>query len=501
MTAEGRSADSAARHHGDGLVPPDRGRAGAAQRTKATALLVVGSVAFAVSVAGLVAVFVTWSAELWSMVDLQVYMWGGRTASLAGTPYQGSYAIYHLHLSFTYPPMAAGVFELFADVPIGVMKWLISCATVVSLAGVMWLSLGRLGYRPSPGRLGATLFAAAVALWLEPVQQTLAFGQVNAVLMLIVVADLCLPDRCWLKGVGVGLAAGFKLTPLIFVPYLLLTRRYRGGVVALGTFGLTIATSFLLLPEAASQFWAKRLFLTVRRVGRPGYVGNQSLFGAAIRLFGSARAAHPYWIAVAIAIGLAGLLLAAWLSRRGHELAGVLTCALTGLLVSPVSWSHHWVWIAPTLVLLTEFAVRVGTTAMRPPRRLLNLLAVGAAALAVVAVLALYLAYPFHVTPGAPRLPAGLIWTVAPPAVEGSRLTGYQQLTGNLYVLAGLIGLLAVAAWLLTQPTGRRRRAWSGRRRRGRSGRPPSIPRSAADDPPAALARADPESADPRGER
>jgi hypothetical protein len=126
-----------------------------------------------------------------------------------------------------------------------------------------------------------------------------------------------------------------------------------------------------------------------------------------------------------------------------------VTCALTGLLVSPVSWSHHWVWIAPILVALTDLAVRAGKAARLSPRPPASWLAVTAAGLTFLVVLALYIAYPFRVAPGAPLLPAGLIWTVPSPAVQGSHMTGYEELTGNLYVLAGIVGLTAVAGWLL----------------------------------------------------
>jgi alpha-1,2-mannosyltransferase len=457
MAADRRAAGPALRR-GQGGPAWQGGRTQAADRRLANGLLAGGVVLFAVSVAGLAVLFVTQSAQLSNMIDLQVYLWGGHMARLTGTPYQGAYESF---LYFTYPPIAAVVFELFSDVQVALLKWLITSASIVSLAAVIWLSWGKLGYRRSRGRLGATLLVAAAVLWIEPVQQTLAFGQVNTMLMLLVVADLCLADRNWLKGVGVGLAAGFKLTPLIFVPYLLLTRRYRVAVVALGTVGLTIAASYQLLPRAARQFWAGRLFLSVSRIGNVAYVGNQSLYGAAVRLFGSAKAAQPYWLAAATLIGLAGLLLAAWLSRRGEELAGVLTCALTGLLVSPISWSHHWVWIAPTLVALIEFAIRTGKAKL-PPRLLADWLAVTAAGMAVIAVLALYVAYPFHAVPGAPRLPAGLIWTVPQQTLQGRRMTGYQELIGNLYVVAGLLGLIAVAAWLLTQLLSRAGRAGSG---------------------------------------
>jgi alpha-1,2-mannosyltransferase len=450
MTAEGRAVGRAMRR----ARPARRGgRTVAADRKLATWLLAAGVVTFAVSAAGLGLLFVN-RPELSSMLDLQVYVWGGHMAGVTGTPYQGTYATFNLY--FTYPPIAAAAFELLSPIQVVVLKWIISIASVASLAVVSWLSWGKLGYRRSRVRLGATLLVAAVVLWLEPVQQTLAFGQVNVLLMLLVVADLCLPDRNRLKGVGVGLAAGFKLTPLIFIPYLLLTRRYRAAGVAVGTFGLTIAASYLLLPKAAGQFWTGRLFLTVGRVGNAAYVGNESLYGAALRLFGSTGAARPYWLTGAIVVGLAGLLLAAWLSRRGLELAGIVTCALTGLLVSPVSWSHHWVWIAPMLVVLTELAVRAAKVVKLSPRLRANWLAVTAAGMTVLAALALYIAYPFHAAPGAALLPAGLIWTVPAPALQGSHMTGYQELIGNLYVLAGLIAVTAVAAWLLV-PVLRRR--------------------------------------------
>jgi len=480
MTAEDRATGDAARTDTGGSAWSGS-RPGAADRKVPNWLLAAGAVAFAVSVGGFAAVVVAHPAELWSMTDLHVYLWGGRLARRTGTPYLGGYEIFSVRLFFTYPPIAAAVFEAVSYLPVAVVKWLITGASVASLAAVIWLSWGKLGYCRSAGRLGATLLVAAVALWLEPVQQTLAFGQVNLVLMLIVVADLCLPDSNWLKGVGVGLAAGFKLTPLIFIPYLLLTRRYRAAAVALGVFGLTIAASYQLLPKAAREFWSGRLVLRVGRVGNIAYVGNQSLYGAVIRLFGSA--ARPSWLIAATLTGVAGLLLGAWLSRRGQELAGILTCALTGLLVSPVSWSHHWVWVAPVLVAVTELAVRVGAAVKSRPRLVADWVAVAAVGLAVLAVLALYIAYPFHASPGAPRLPAGLIWTVPQPALQGRRMTGYQELIGNLYVLAGVVGLAAVAVWLLAQVP---RRAW----RRGRAplrgafrlrsrGRPTARPASA----------------------
>ncbi len=419
-----------------------RGRAGTrpgrSRRPRRWALI-AGAVMFATSAGLLAAVFAAARSDLWAMLDLHVYLWGGKLTWRTGSPYQRLYRDFHLY--FTYPPMAAGLFAILQRLTVPVVQWLVTVASVVSLTVILWLTWGQLGHRRAASRLAATLALAAVTLWIEPVQQTLAFGQVNLVLMLVIVADLCQPDSRWWKGTGVGLAAGFKLTPLIFVPYLLLTRRFRAAAVAVVTFGVTIAGSFALLPRAARQFWLGGLFLDSNRVGNVDYAGNQSLQGAAGRLLGDTAAAHPYWLVNVAVVGAAGLGLAALLSRRGQEMAGILTCALTGLLVSPVSWSHHWVWVAPMLAAVAESAMRL---AARNPGRWWR--QAGWAAPAVI--LALFFAYPFHLAPGAPLVPEGLLWTLPSPALQGSGMTGLQQVTGNLYVLAGLAGLCLIGGCL-----------------------------------------------------
>jgi alpha-1,2-mannosyltransferase len=363
------------------------------------------------------------------MLDLHIYLWGGTLVRHSQDPYVHIYMPHRLR--FTYTPMAAAVFALFAAVNLPVVKLLLMAVGIASLVGVVWLTCGALGRERSAARLGATLATAAIALWIEPVRQTLSLGQVNLVLMLIIVADLCLPDTRWWKGVGVGLAAGFKLTPLIFIVYLLLTRRFRAAAVSAATFALTVLGSFVLLPVAARRYWLDGLFLNPNRLGNVHYVGNQSLYGALLRLLGSATAARPFQLLAELLAGVAGLLLAAWASRRGMEMVGILVCALTGLLISPVSWSHHWVWVAPMLVVLADFASRRLPLAGAASWRWACWL--GAAAVAAVF--------------------SGVLWAVPStgrhPAVQGYVMTGPQQLLGDLYVLAGLGGLGVITALLV----------------------------------------------------
>jgi alpha-1,2-mannosyltransferase len=377
----------------------------------------------AISLPAVLAVTETFTRTSSSMLDLRVYLWGGAYADHGQNPYEH---IFRHFLYFTYTPFAAAVFALLVPLNLMLTRWLITAASVASLVAVVWLTWGSLGHARSQARVGWTLGAAAVVVWIEPVRQTLSYGQVNLLLMLLIVADLCMPDSRWWKGVGVGFAAGFKLTPLIFIPYLLLTRRFRAAGVAAATFAVTGLGSALLMPQASHDYWLNGLFLTPNRIGNVRYIGNQSLYGAIARLAGGTTAARPYQLAAVAVVGTAGLLLAAWASRRGQEMVGILTCALTGLLVSPISWSHHWVWIAPMMVVLAHLAT--SPLALPSARRWRLACWLGIAAVAAVF--------------------SGVLWLEAASAFQGEVMTGFQQLLGDIYVLAGLAGLGVIAGAL-----------------------------------------------------
>jgi alpha-1,2-mannosyltransferase len=393
-------------------------------RVNSTWLLAAGCVLFALSASQLINAHMIGAGGLWHMIDLRIYDWGGGVVRHGQNLYGLRYPAADLY--FTYPPMAALIFAVLTYLPWTLLKLMSSAGSLAALTAVCWLSWGALGYRRSRSRLGATLAIAAVVIWAEPVQQTLSLGQVNIVLMLIIVADLAQPDHVWWKGAGVGLAAGFKLTPLIFIPYLLLTRRFRAACVALATFLATIAVSWAWLPAQSDHYWAGLLFLDAGRTGNVAYVGNQSLYGMLLRLTSSPRLAGHIWLAAAAIVGALGLLLATAASRRGRELAGVLICALTGLLVSPVSWSHHWVWVAPALVLMADNVIRA-----RP--------GFGRQSVAWGAALALLAVFWSR-----------LIWHVPEQAIQGQGLSGPWLLAGNLYPLAGLVAL-GLAAVVLTR--------------------------------------------------
>jgi alpha-1,2-mannosyltransferase len=205
-------------------------------------------------------------------------------------------------------------------------------------------------------RAGAWSRAAglAAAAWLEPISVTLGYGQINLLITALVVFDLSRPDEARTKGVAVGVAAAIKLTPLLFIVYLLLSRRRQASGVAAVTFVASIALSFMVVTRDASAYWFHTIVQTAR-IGNPIDPVNQSLHGVIARLTGSAQLTGG-WELVIVAITVCGLALAVAASRRGDEADGFSLAAVSALLASPISWSHHWTLAMPALVLLARRA-------------------------------------------------------------------------------------------------------------------------------------------------
>ena len=469
------------------MTVPDEGtfavRAEPAAATEATAatgpipqgprwLLPAGALLLAGVLAVYLANLVSHLSYMTAMRDLVVYRNGGLIARHVSPAYDAHRAsplydwIGQNGVQFTYPPFAAVIFAVASVLSWTAMRWAMTLASLAALGLSLWLVFGALCWPggttprnpPRPGgihppgppwRLGATLGVSALALATEPVQQTLGLGQVNLLLMLLVIADLLTGGAQtpgartrWWHGFGIGIAAGVKLTPLIFIPYLLLIRKYRQAATATATFAATVALGYAILPRDSRTYWADRLFLNADRIVFLGTRGNQSLRGIVTRLAGSVNSGTTPWIILAILAVIAGLVTAALLYRAGQPVPAMLACALTGLLVSPLSWDHHWVWVAPGIALLAH----LGASASRGLIRA----AWWAAAAALVLVFA---AWPQFWDAQAGLTPAGLVWygpatyfaTGDQPWYHEFHWHGLQLLAGNSFVLAGLAGLAALA--------------------------------------------------------
>jgi alpha-1,2-mannosyltransferase len=297
-------------------------------------------------------------------VDLHVYRMGGATVLHGGSHL---YQVRFFWLPFTYPPFAAVVFTILAAVPWTVAVTGLTGASMVALPTALYLVQRLPGPIRQPDRPTAWAVALAVAtaaIWLEPARATLGYGQVDILLTAAVLYDLSLPDTARLKGVMIGLAAGLKLTPAIFAAYLLITGRRRAAATATAVFAGTVTAGFATLPASSAWFWAGR-FASPDHVSPVQNPQNQSLAGALARTMHTADVL-PVWLPLAAAVAVTGLALAAAAARRGDEALGFCLCAVTGLLVSPVSWIHHWIIVIPALLvagLTAGRAYRTGNVA------------------------------------------------------------------------------------------------------------------------------------------
>ena len=274
-----------------------------------------------------------------SLVDLTVYRDGGLIVRHV-SPYYDPHAYAPLYdwggfsplaLKFTYTPFAAIAFAAVSLLP-WVALWIASVAgNMAALVAALWFTFGGLGYRDRRVRLGVTLLAAAVTFWLQPVVRTIYLGQVNLILMAAIMWDLCQPDlradgrRRWWKGAITGVAAGIKLVPLIFVPYLLITRRFREAAATVVGFLVTIAVGFAVLPHDSSQWWLHGMFMADgNRAGFMGWAGNQSLRAIITRFAGSVAAGQDPWIAAALVALMLGMTAAYLLDRAGYPVPALL---------------------------------------------------------------------------------------------------------------------------------------------------------------------------------
>jgi alpha-1,2-mannosyltransferase len=292
-------------------------------------------------------------------VDLEVYERAGERWIAGLDPYA-----VRPEYPFTYPPFAAVLAAAVALAPslCLVVLGVTTAGAAAWAAQSVWLS----DPDPADGTDGAAVLATAradrlpvvlaLAVGSEPVLRGLHLGQVNGVVVGLVLVDLLVVParhRGWLT----GLAAGLKLTPLVFGLHLAVRREGRAlAHLALG-FVLTVVVGLVALPRSAVRFWSE-LVVRADRVGDPGYVDNQSLLGAVTRAVPGP--AVPVWVVAGVVV--LGLAVVALVRRRSRTpVEGVVVAGLTGLLISPISWSHHWLLLpAAGLLCWREGARLVG---------------------------------------------------------------------------------------------------------------------------------------------
>ncbi len=293
-----------------------------------------------------------------NLVDLRVYTYGAATLPHGGLyTFTFSEMTPNFPLPFTYPPFAAVVFFSLHLLPFTALAVLWLLATIVAVWGVVRVSLQLLlGARADePTWRAAAFLWAALGVWLEPVRTTLDYGQVNVFLVLGVLLA-ARTSRWWLAGAIVGGLAGVKLTPAVTGLYFLARRNVAAAVFSAVAFAGTVVLSFALVPAAARTYFGT-LAGDASRIGPVGSAINQSLRGALSRFAGHDVGTGPIWLVAVVCAAL--LCVLAWRGLDHDDRLGTLIIVqFFGLLVSPISWSHHWVWLIPALLWLVHGPLR-----------------------------------------------------------------------------------------------------------------------------------------------
>jgi alpha-1,2-mannosyltransferase len=373
-------------------------------------------------------------------IDIDVYRMGGQ-AWLDGRPLYADGVMFQtrggLDLPFTYPPLAAVAFAPFALLSLDVASILITLTTLILLIVATTILLTRLDVwsDPAEGRSAVTgepawlrrawLAAAIVApavIFFEPVRSNFDFGQINVVLMTLVIAD-CVPRKTpWPRGMLLGLAIALKLTPAVFLLYFVLRRDTRALIVAAASTGIATLAGFAFAWRDSLEYWTE----TVRntdRIGTATLNTNQNIAGALARLGLGEEVRFVLWTVACFAV----LGLTVWAARRvlkaQQPVLALICVAMFGLVVSPVSWSHHWVWVVPTVVVISIVAYRQRH-----------------AALAVMSAAGIAL----------------MIWTPIPlmPEHQETSASLWRQLVGGSYVWWA-IAVIIVAGTVTLRPTTR----------------------------------------------
>lgn len=366
-----------------------------------------------------------------NFIDLLVYRAGGHAVLSGHSLYGPDFAAVNGSpngLAFTYPPFSAIVFAPLAMMPAGLAKafivvgnagcgMLLFTLLVVGTSG-RWNRLA--GWRaltaPIPVRTGVALVGAAVVFGFGvPVQHNFGYGQVNLILAAAVALEILPPSVPWPRGVLVGLATALKLTPAVFIAYFLVTRQWRALAVSLVTVVSTMVISWLVMPADTVRYFTSTLFAP-GRIGGLAFSSNQSMRGVAERIPALDSVRGAAWAALTVLVLVLAVTAIEVSRRRGDTVAAMLSAGFIGLLCSPVSWGHHWVWLSAAAV---YFLVRWAGTGGIPDL-------VGGLVAAVVTVVA--------------------PWQLLPSSDDRERLwSPFEHLLGSVWALTALVLLVVFA--------------------------------------------------------
>lgn len=321
-------------------------------RPRLSRLIALAPILFGVSViVRLASTMITYFVAGDFFFDLHVYVIGGAALDDPGTLYDVFYVdpVKGEHLPFTYPTFAAMVFYPLHLLPFGLAAFLWQVGMIAAIYGSVRICQRLLG----GGAKRVAMLWTAVAIWLEPVGSSFQTGQIGIFLMLAVLYA-AYSTRWWLSGLLIGIGAGIKLTPAITGFYFLGMRRWGAAVFSAVVYFATVGLAYLILPSDTNRYFPGQMLEAGQSLPTSSS-WNQSWLGGIARILGHDPGPHP--VVIGAVVVTAVLCVLAWralgsVAGERDRLGSLLVVQLFGLMVSPVSWIHHWVWVVPLMIWL-----------------------------------------------------------------------------------------------------------------------------------------------------
>jgi hypothetical protein len=298
-------------------------------------------------------------------IDMIIYRAGAEAYLAGGSLYDEPFTAYDLKLPFIYPPFAALLLAPFTFVSGDTAGYLMVASSGLLMLVCVWFLMRYLIKNPQLRWL-ATSWAWALSLVAEPLRQNASFAQINMWLLALVFLDIVPRKRILPQGWLIGVAAAIKLTPLVMLFVFLIKKDWRALLSAAGGALAATAVGAVINPKQTWAFYTDAIFVMNdnSKIGvNVAYISNQSIKGVLTRLWPSNDAANAathtinlLWLVLALSTVVAFFFVIKRLLHHDLFLEAALANSVLMLLISPISWSHHWVWLPLWFIVLAYYA-------------------------------------------------------------------------------------------------------------------------------------------------
>ena len=304
-------------------------------------------------------------------IDMIIYREGVKAFMAGDEVYSVPMMAGDIALPFLYPPFGALVMvplagDWFSDAMAGDIVIILSNLLIGLIVLLLAFALNkqRVTRFASSDVISVASLIWGIVLIFEPVRLNNGFAQINIILMALVALDLIPRKRLkWLpQGWLIGVAAAIKITPLAMLLYFLVRKELKPIITA----GISAIVATTIAAAVRWDVTWEYFTVNLLSMGSGGEIGvqtayqsNSSIKGFLERLYTSQESMETasmittiIWFCLAIITVVLGGWLMIALMKRGLNIEAFIINAFIMLLISPVSWSHHWVWLTIAIPVL-----------------------------------------------------------------------------------------------------------------------------------------------------